>query len=71
MAQKRADYFAAGTLVIWDVDLLNEEVVAKYSAGHPFVPQIWKRGEEADAEPAVPSWKMSVDALFGSMQAGK
>ncbi len=24
---KRADYFAAGTLVVWDVDLLNEEVV--------------------------------------------
>ncbi|HKU77223.1 MAG TPA: Uma2 family endonuclease, partial [Pyrinomonadaceae bacterium] len=25
MAQKRADYFAAGTLVVWDVDLLSED----------------------------------------------
>ena len=28
MAQKRADYFVAGTLVVWDVDLLTEDVVA-------------------------------------------
>lgn len=26
-AAKRADYFAAGTLVVWDVDLLREDVV--------------------------------------------
>src|SRR5205807_3581491 len=25
MAQKRADYFAAGTLAVWDVDVLVEE----------------------------------------------
>jgi len=25
MAEKRADYFAGGTLVVWDVDLLAEE----------------------------------------------
>src|SRR3982750_2883682 len=30
MAQKRADYFAAGTLVVWDVDLVNENVVRVY-----------------------------------------
>ncbi len=27
MAEKRADYFAAGTLVVWDVDLLGADVV--------------------------------------------
>jgi Uma2 family endonuclease len=27
MAQKRADYFTAGTLVVWDVDLLSEETI--------------------------------------------
>src|SRR6201999_4202644 len=27
MAKKRADYFAAGTLVVWDVDLLRDDVV--------------------------------------------
>src|SRR6266852_8442844 len=27
IADKRADYFAAGTLAVWDVDLLGEDVV--------------------------------------------
>jgi len=27
LAQKRADYFAAGTLVVWDVDVLRDSVV--------------------------------------------
>ena len=30
MAAKRADYFAAGTRVVWDVDLLGEDVVRVY-----------------------------------------
>ena len=64
MAQKRADYFAAGTLVVWDMDLQDEEVIAKYIASAPFAPQIFRRGEVADAEPAVPNWKMSAASLF-------
>src|SRR5437879_3917230 len=32
-AGKRADYFAAGTLVVWDVDLLSDDVVRVYRAG--------------------------------------
>jgi hypothetical protein len=27
MAQKSADYFAAGALVVWDVDLLSLDVI--------------------------------------------
>src|SRR5215470_11753293 len=27
MAQKRADYFAAGTIVVWDVDVLRQRVI--------------------------------------------
>jgi Uma2 family endonuclease len=27
MATKRADYFACGTLVVWDIDLQSEDVV--------------------------------------------
>ncbi len=38
MAQKRADYFAAGTLVVWDVDLLSEDVVRVYRASDPTAP---------------------------------
>lgn len=61
---KRKDYFAAGTLVIWDVDLLSDDVVKVYLASDPDNPKIYRRGEVVDAEPAVPGWKMPVDELF-------
>jgi Uma2 family endonuclease len=64
MQQKRADYFAAGTLVVWDVDLQSEDVIRSYKASDPENPVIFRRGEVADAEPAVPGWRMSVDDLF-------
>ncbi len=64
MAAKRADYFAAGTLVVWDVDLQNEEVVAKYTATAPTEPQLFRRGAVADAAEAVPGWSLNVDELF-------
>jgi Uma2 family endonuclease len=64
IAQKRADYFAAGTRVVWDVDLLSEDVVKVYRFDAPDNPRIFRRGEIADAEPAVPGWRMPVDDLF-------
>ena len=64
MAQKRADYFAAGTLVVWDIDLLSDNVVRVYRANTPENSMIYHRGEIAEAEPAVPGWIMSVDDLF-------
>ncbi len=66
MTAKRADYFAAGTLVVWDVDLQNEEVVAKYMAQNPMVPQMFRRGETAEASEAVAGWSLNVDDLFAS-----
>ena len=64
MAAKRADYFAAGTLVVWDVDLLSPDVVRVYRGAAPDIPTIYRRGEIAEAEPAVPAWTMPVDDLF-------
>jgi Uma2 family endonuclease len=64
MAAKRADYFAAGTLVVWDADVLRDEVVRKYAADNPDQPTVFRRGELADAEPALPGWTMAVDDLF-------
>ena len=32
-AEKRRDYFAAGTLVVWDVDLLSDDVIRVYRVG--------------------------------------
>src|SRR5579883_2899648 len=62
--EKIKDYFAAGTLVVWDVDLLSETVVKKYDARDPERPIIFRRGEIADAEPALKGWRMKVDELF-------
>lgn len=64
MAEKRKDYFAAGTQVVWDVDLLSDEVVRVYRAGDAEKPTVYRRGQMAEAEPAVPGWTMPVDDLF-------
>jgi Uma2 family endonuclease len=64
---KRADYFAAGTLVVWDVDLLGEEIVIrKFTAesGAETPGTTFTRRQLADAEPAVPGWKLPVSELF-------
>ncbi len=63
MAAKRADYFAAGTQVVWDVDPLAE-TVSVYRATAPTQPAVLRRGDTADAEPAVPGWRMAVDDVF-------
>jgi Uma2 family endonuclease len=64
LAAKRGDYFSAGTLVVWDVDLLREDVVRAYRVTQPATPTRYGRGENAEAEPAVPGWTMPVDDLF-------
>lgn len=64
MAAKRADYFAAGTQVVWDVDVLREGLVRVYRADDPENPAVYRRGDVAEAEPAVPGWRMPVDELF-------
>ena len=63
MAEKRADYFAAGTQVVWDVDPLAE-TIAVYRADAPTQPVIYRRGDTAEAEPAVPAWRVPVADLF-------
>jgi Uma2 family endonuclease len=64
MKEKRADYFACGTQVVWDVDLLSPEVIKSYKVSDPENPVIFRRGDIADAEQAVPGWRMEVDELF-------
>lgn len=66
MEAKRRDYLAAGTAVVCDVDLLDELIVRKFdAAGGASVPvAVFRRGEVADAEPAVPRWAIAVDDLF-------
>jgi Uma2 family endonuclease len=66
LAAKRADYFAAGTLVVWDADLERAQSVRVYRAGDPLNAVEYRRGTLAEAEPAVPGWSMPVDDLFPS-----
>lgn len=64
MAAKRRDYFAAGTLVVWDVDMLQDEVIRVFRASDPETPTVYRRGQIAEAEPALPGWTLPVDDLF-------
>ncbi len=62
-AAKRADYFAVGTEVVWDVDTIAK-TVTKY-AGDAHTPvATFGAGEQADAEPALPGWRVAADDLF-------
>jgi len=62
-ADKRKDYFFAGTTVVWDVDPLAKTVTA-YKAADPLLPIVYSPGDTADAEPAVPGWRLKIDDLF-------
>ena len=64
MAAKRADYFAAGTLVVWDVDVLQSETIRVFRTSDPVNPTVYARGQTAEAEPALPSWSFAVEDLF-------
>jgi Uma2 family endonuclease len=63
IADKRADYFAAGTLVVWDLDPVAD-VIDCYRADAPDQPVRFGRGQMADAEPAVPGWRVGVDWIM-------
>ena len=63
LAAKRNDYFLAGTLAVWDVDP-QAETIRLYVAASPNNPTLFRRGEIAHAEPAVPGWRISVDEVF-------
>ena len=65
IAEKRRDYFAAGTFCVWDVDLLsNGAIIKAYFAGKPDEAVEFHRGDDANAGDAVPDWTMRVDDLF-------
>jgi Uma2 family endonuclease len=65
LAAKRADYFEAGTKVVWDVDP-KAEAIHIHRAGATDRPQVLHRGDVADAEPAVEGWRIEVDRVFGA-----
>ena len=68
MADKRSDYFEAGTLVVWDVDPVAE-CIHVYRSTDPERPTTYRRGQMAEAEPAVPGWQVPVDWIFAAQVA--
>jgi Uma2 family endonuclease len=64
MALKRADYFAAGTLVVWDVDVLRGKIVRVFRSNDPETPEVYGPGDVANAEPAVPGWTMLMSEIL-------
>jgi Uma2 family endonuclease len=60
---KRADYFEAGTRTVWDVDPVAR-TVTRYSTDALDQPATFGIGDEADAEPALPGWRVPVADLF-------
>ena len=59
-ADKRADYFAAGTLTVWDVDPLALTVTSYRADGGVVTYGV---GDTAEAEPACPGWRVAVAEL--------
>ncbi|MGP0063151.1 MAG: Uma2 family endonuclease [Isosphaeraceae bacterium] len=63
MAEKRSDYFLAGTQVVWDVDP-RSECIHVYRSDAPDRPTTFRKGQHADAEPILPGWRFAVDDIF-------
>jgi Uma2 family endonuclease len=64
MAAKRKDYFAAGAMVVWDVDVLREKLIRVFRYNDPTHPTVYHEGKLAEAEPAVPGWHFAVKEMF-------
>jgi Uma2 family endonuclease len=63
LAAKRADYFEAGTEIVWDVDPIAE-CIHIYRAATPHQPTTFRRGQAVEAEPLLPGWSIDVDWIF-------
>lgn len=59
---KIAEYLAAGTRAVWDVDLLSENVVTLHQPQAE--PQIFRRGDVVNAGAALVDWTMNVGEIF-------
>ncbi len=62
--EKIADYFQAGTLVVWDVDALRNKTITVYRSTMSNQPVTYQRGEVAEAEPALPGWTLPVAEIL-------
>jgi Uma2 family endonuclease len=63
LAAKRADYFEAGTAIVWDVDSIAE-CIHIHRAEKPDPPTTLRRGQIVEAEPLLPGWRVDVNWIF-------
>jgi Uma2 family endonuclease len=63
LAARRADYFEAGTSIVWDVDPVAE-CIHVYRAEAPDQPTSYQHGQVVDAEPLLPGWRVDVDWIL-------
>lgn len=61
--EKRADYFAVGTQVVWDVDPIRQ-MIFSYRRDAPDTPIIFAEDDVANAEPTLPGWSVPVAQVF-------
>jgi Uma2 family endonuclease len=64
MEAKRADYFAAGTQVVWDVNLEQGEIRKFVSPNATEPERTFIRSESAEAAPALPGFVFPVTDLY-------
>lgn len=64
LAAKRADYFEAGTLVVWDVDP-QAQTISSYRSDAPATPLVFQLADVANGEPALPGWVVKVAEVLG------
>ena len=64
IAQRREDYFAARAEMVWDVDVLREEVVRVYRAARPSEVIVYRCSMLVDGGPELPGWTIAVNDLF-------
>lgn len=62
LTAKIKDYFSAGAIIVWDVDLRNE-VIRSYCSTDPARPKFFSFRDVADAEPAVAGWRFLAKRL--------
>jgi len=67
MAAKRADYFLAGTIVVWDVDRSRQQVRV-YRTSDPARCHTYSRGTLADCRTrGYQGWRIAIDETLRLM----
>ena len=58
IAARRADYFEAGTRIVWDVDT-QAQIIRAYSITTPAEALLFTPDDSAHAEPILPGWRLA------------